>query len=434
MSADDAIDTRASTSRVVGGWRTAILGYGWATIIIGALAMTATYPGRTHGLGMVTEPLLESLNLSTPEGRVFYASLNLWGTLIGALFCLPVGWMFDRFDRRGVLMGNMILLGLAVIWMSTVQSWQALFGALILTRGLGQSALSVVSLTLVAKAFDRQRIGMAMAWYAMLAMPMHLLLIQVVGWALTEAHYDWRFVWSSVGATLVVLSVSALMLPVVRGAIDSNGSKLPLSGAAMESGSTLFEALRTQAFWVVSLTISLWGMIYSGVALFNVDIFRERGFDEKLYFQVLSLVSIVALVSKICFGWLVNRVSLMRLLASSLAITAFCLSGLTLATQTWHAYLYGVGLGIASGAVALLFFATWGKLFGSRELGKIQAVAQMQTVFASAFGPVVFSLGKQYTASYTFVFHCLAAIVLTMAIVAWFTPLPETFKTQGVQA
>ena len=431
MSTNDAIDAHASTSPVVERWLGTALGYSWATIIVGALAMTATYPGRTHGLGMVTEPLLESLGLNTSDGRVFYASLNLWGTLIGALFCLPVGWMFDRLDRRSVLMGNMILLGLAVIWMSKVQSWQSLFGALILTRGLGQSALSVVSLTLVAKAFDRKRIGMAMAWYAILAMPMHLLLIQLVGWALTDASYDWRLVWSSVGVSLIVLSASGLLLPSMRNRGISLSAGLGASARKVENGSTLVEALRTQAFWVASLTISMWGMIYSGVALFNVDIFRERGFDEKLYFQVLSLVAVVALFSKIGFGWLVNHVSLMRLLASSLAVTAFCLAGLTVASQTWHAYLYGVGLGIASGAVALLFFATWGRLFGSRELGRIQAVAQMQTVFASALGPVVFSWGKQQTASYTLVFHCLAALVLTMAVVAWFTPLPRSFNTQG---
>src|SRR3954447_25141815 len=94
--------------------------YGWGTILVGAIAMTATYPGRTHGLGMVTEPLLKDMQLADPDGRVFYASLNLWGTLIGALFCLPVGWLFDRYDRRWILAANLVLLGLAVLWMSRV--------------------------------------------------------------------------------------------------------------------------------------------------------------------------------------------------------------------------------------------------------------------------------------------------------------------------
>src|SRR6478672_9187304 len=95
-----------------------ILTYGWGTILVGAVAMAATYPGRTHGLGMVTEPLLKDLQLADSDGRVFYSSLNFWGTLLGALFCLPVGWLFDRFDRRWILAGNLILLGITVMWMS----------------------------------------------------------------------------------------------------------------------------------------------------------------------------------------------------------------------------------------------------------------------------------------------------------------------------
>jgi hypothetical protein len=36
----------------------------------------------------------------------------------------------------------------------------------------------------------------------------------------------------------------------------------------------------------------------------NVDIFRERGFDERLYFNILTLVTVIALFSKLAFGWL----------------------------------------------------------------------------------------------------------------------------------
>lgn len=402
-------------------WFERLMHYGWGPILVGAMAMAATYPGRTHGLGMVTEPLLADLNLATPEGRVFYASLNFWGTLLGAFFCLPVGWLFDRYDRRVILIANMLLLGMSVIWMSTVQSWHALFVAIVLTRGLGQSALSVVSLTIVAKSFNSQRIGLAMAWYAILSVPFHLFLIKGVGWALTDGDLSWRTVWGSVGGGLIAMSVFAF-------ALRRQETKPSTHAAIGGTGSTLAQALSTPAFWVFSLTISLWGMIYAGVALFNVDIFRERGFDEKVYFNILSLITVVALISKLFFGWLVNFVSLSRLLSMCLILTSLSLFGLPLASRTWHAYAYGVCIGIASGAVALLFFATWGKLYGQKELGRIQGVAQMLTVFASASGPLIFSYSKQITTSYTLIFQLLATIVLFMALIAWFTPLPQPLE------
>ena len=68
------------------------------------------------------------------------------------------------------------------------------------------------------------------------------------------------------------------------------------------------------------------------------------------------------------------------MLAACLFVTSLSLVGLTHATQVWHAYVYDVGLGIASGGVTLLFFAAWGKLYGNRELGRIQGVAQMLTL------------------------------------------------------
>lgn len=388
-------------------------------VLIGAIAMAATYPGRTHGLGMVTEPLLKDFQLSTDDGRVLFATINFWATLIGSVFCIPIGWLFDRFDRRWVLAANLTLLGLVVIGMSQVTSLWALAFAITLTRGLGQSALSVVSITIVAKSFSAQRLGLAMAWYAVLSAPFHLALIQGVGWAFTLEDVSWRAIWAGIGVSLVALSCSALLLR--QSCASAVGENLSRDGV----GFTLGQALRTPAFWTFSLTISMWGMIYAGVALFNEDIFRERGFERSLYFNVLAEVTIVAICAKFFFGWLVNYIPLNRLLAACLLVTSLSLVGLTQATEVWHAYAYGVGLGIASGAVALLFFATWGRLYGNRELGRIQGFAQMLTVFASAAGPVIFSASKRATTSYTFVFIVLAGLMFAMAIVAMLTALPR---------
>src|SRR6185369_4203732 len=104
-----------------------------------------TLPGRTQGLGLVTESLLRDLQLD----RVTFATINLWGTLIGAAFCLPCGRLIDRFGSRIVLTGVLAALGATVVAMSSAGSVIGLCIAVTLTRGLGQSALSVVSLALV---------------------------------------------------------------------------------------------------------------------------------------------------------------------------------------------------------------------------------------------------------------------------------------------
>jgi len=46
------------------------------------------------------------------------------------------------------------------------------------------------------------------------------------------------------------------------------------------------------------------------------------------------------------------------------------------------------------------FFAIWGDSFGKRHLGRIQGVAQMCTVLASALGPLLLERGAGFLHGY----------------------------------
>src|SRR4051794_38501363 len=90
--------------------------HGWANVVLAAVLMLATLPGRTQGLGLITEPLLTDLNLD----RTTYAHINLWATLLGAAFCFPTGYLTDRFGLRLVASALTLLLGLTVWKMSAI--------------------------------------------------------------------------------------------------------------------------------------------------------------------------------------------------------------------------------------------------------------------------------------------------------------------------
>ena len=68
-------------------------------LLVAAAAMVGTLPGRTQGLGLITEPLLADLGID----RVAYAELNFWATLVGALGAIGIGHLLDRFGSRVVL-------------------------------------------------------------------------------------------------------------------------------------------------------------------------------------------------------------------------------------------------------------------------------------------------------------------------------------------
>src|ERR687890_1851973 len=92
--------------------------YGWVNVFVAALAMVGTLPGRTQGLGLITEPLLRDLQID----RVAFARINLWATLIGALFSIGVGRLIDRFGSRIVVTAVTVALALVVFGMSATSS------------------------------------------------------------------------------------------------------------------------------------------------------------------------------------------------------------------------------------------------------------------------------------------------------------------------
>src|SRR5215212_2924157 len=91
--------------------------YGWVNLTVAALAMVGTLPGRTQGLGLITESLLKDLQID----RVLFAQINLWATLAGALFCFGIGRMIDRAGSRVVLTTVVLALGTVVLLMSGVR-------------------------------------------------------------------------------------------------------------------------------------------------------------------------------------------------------------------------------------------------------------------------------------------------------------------------
>src|SRR5256885_3114753 len=135
--------------------------YGWIVLIVAAAAMVGTLPGRTQGLGLITEPLLADLRIS----RVSYAELNFWATILGSAGALGIGRLIDRLGSRIVLTLVTLALSLVVCAMSQASSFAGLAVWITLTRCFGQSALSVVSIAMVRHWFVR-KIDTAMAVYS----------------------------------------------------------------------------------------------------------------------------------------------------------------------------------------------------------------------------------------------------------------------------
>jgi MFS family permease len=402
--------------------------HGWVVLLVAAAAMVGTLPARTQGLGLVTEPLLADLGI----GRVAYAELNLWATLAGSAFALAAGRALDRAGARVVLTLVALALGLVVCLMSRAASFTELAVWVTLTRGLGQSALSVVSLALVGQWFVR-RIDTAMAVYSVLTSIGFMLLFPLVGAAVQT--YGWRAAWLGLGCALVA-GLAPLALLLVRRGPEACGlapdgahpdAREPeaLTRAAALAGHGFGAALATPAFWVFAAGAALYGLVASGIGLFNEAILAERGFPAEVYHQTLAVTALTALAGSALGGWLAARVALARLLASALGVLALGLAALPLLTTLVHVMAWAGAMGLSGGLVMVLFFAVWPRLYGRRALGRIQGAAQAVTVVASALGPLLLALCVEWTGSYRAMFQVLALVVAAVGAAALLVRTPR---------
>ena len=421
----------------------------WVHVGLAALAMVATLPGRTHGLGLFTEPILRSLHLD----RESYGFLNLWATLLGGLFCLPCGWLIDRLGTRAMLSGVLIALGVVVVAMSQVQgndgypltmplpAWAGggadtfivlflpmLFLFLVLTRGLGQSALSVASLSLIGRSAG-QRTGLAMGVYAFLTSLGFTLAFGVLRKVVGSHPDDWRPVWAGIGTA--VLAAGAICALFVRSrlldadAVSSSAEADDKQVIQAEWSLTLGRALRSPAFWTFSLAISFYGMVSSGTALFNESILAERGFSKMVFLTVVLLGIPIGLASNLLGGWLATRWPLPRLLALAMMGLALALLAFPHVATEGQIYLYAAALAAAGGLITVCFFTVWRRGFGPAHLGQIQGAAQMLTVLFSALGPQLFASAQARLGSYLPLFYPLAAVSLALGLASWLAALPR---------
>ena len=394
--------------------RRSSLYYGWPVLFVAAAAMVGTLPGRTQGLGLITEPLIGDLQID----RISYANLNFWCTIAGAAGAIGIGRLIDRYGSRLVLTSVALALGVAVVAMSYATSWSALAITVTLTRALGQSALSVVSLAIVGHWFIR-RIDSAMAIYTVAMSVGFMAAFPLVGWAVQA--WGWRAAWFAVGAAEIAILAPVAWLVVRRSpescgvepdgaAIADTAPRENVSAADLD-GVTWQYALTTPVFWLFAIGAALYGLVASGIGLFNESILAERGFGPAVYYQSLVITAMTALAGNFLGGWLASRVALGRLLALALGVLAVGLLALPHVASVMHVIGWATAMGLGGGLVIVLFFSVWPRVFGRRHLGRIQGAAQALTVLASALGPVLLAHCVAWTGSYAVMFRVLAAII-----------------------
>jgi MFS family permease len=379
--------------------------YGWVILPSAALALFVSGPGQTFAVSVFIDPLIEEFGWSRTAVSGLYTAGSL--TAAGAMF--GVGWMLDRFGARLMLTGISLLMGLALLWMSTVDNQLELYAGFTALRLLGQGSLTLIPTALVAVWFVRRRgKATAIAGLGMMAAQVTFPpLIHVL-----ISNYGWRDAW--IGLAIIVwvlmLPVAVLLVrrspesvglrpdgDVVRDAIDVNAS------SAGSGDWALRRAMRTRAFWLVLVAGSSQSLITTALVFHQVDVLSTRGIGSGVSAAVLSVMGPASFAGVIVAGVLSDRFPNRYLLAVSQLLLMTSMILVIVLDTAWQALVYGGVIGFAMGFTMTITAVIWPNYYGTRHIGSIRGVATTASVAAAALGPLPLALGFDLTGSYAMV-------------------------------
>ena len=398
--------------------------YGWINLLMASVAMTATLPGRTHGLGLIAKPLTEDLSLGVSEEQ--FSHLNFWAVLIGAAICLPTGRAIDRYGVRSVLVAVTLVLGTSVAVQSQVTNWIWLLVTLILVRGFGQGALSIVSMAMIGKWFTR-RLAIAMGLFSVLLAVGFIATTLGTGFAVST--YGWRATWLTISLCLLG-GLAPLGWLLVRSSPESMGLAVdrPVNDDATETAAPLdmplSGALQTPTFWIFTLGAAMFNLTWSAITLFQESLLAELGFNHDAFVLVMGLLVAAGLPANLLTGWLAAPNRIGGLMAIGMLTLAVSLAAFPWLRTSTHAMCYGTALGISGGIITVIFFSAYGQTFGRTHLGAIQATVQAISVLASACGPVLLTWSRSHQSTHLF-FYGTAAMAILLAVLAVLLKLPS---------
>ena len=393
--------------------------------------MTSTVTGPpVFGFFMI--PMTQAMGIGRGTFTLAFSIRAITAGLSGPI----IGPLVDRHGPRTLMFLGSLLSGLVVMGLGGVQAfWQFAFAFAVLgftvTAGMGR----IVSLVTVARWFVRKR-GRALAFatsgfsvgVAVFA-PLSQGLITIVGWRLS---------WVILGACIWLVMIPA-SLAFMRKSPEAMGlkpdgdapkqshlSSVPEADSPSGDVSWTFGmAVRTRSLWLLQVSFVLTAAAIPAVTIHQVPAILDKGFGVVVAAAAVFIFGITGIVSKIIFGFLVERISIQFVTIGCLLGSGASLFLLVIANSIPMIYAYSFTYGLLRGAIPTLESIIWADYFGRDFLGTIRGVLQPFTVIAGASGPLLAGLLFDLTLSYTAALTTFIAMYLISASVLVFAPPPS---------
>jgi MFS family permease len=404
--------------------------YGWIILACVCCAGFARNGPAVATLSIFVEPMTSDFGWS----RTALSGAVSLGGIMAALVSPLIGPVLDRRGARMMLCAAVLVTGLSTMLLSLTQSLLAFYVFFCIAR------------MNFAGPFDIGIYGALNSWFVeRRALASSIVnLAQMVGLIALPliAHFamqqqGWRAGWLAVGIAVLLVGFVPTWLFMVRrpedvGLLpDGRSTSISSTGAAAvapaieEPAFTRGQALRTPAFWLLSLYTAAVFPVQAGISLHQAPHLIERGLSSTIAATVVSTFSLASAIAGLLFGLFARRIGVRMSLALAglaLGVSAVLMLGITTAVQAYAAACcFGVGIG---GVLTVLPIA-WADYFGRASFGAIRGAALTVQVTSQAAGPLLSGLLRDFYGTYVASLTCFAALSFLSVVFALLVRAPR---------
>jgi MFS family permease len=367
-----------------------------------------------HAFGAYVAVLQDDRGWNKTQLSAAAALQQMEAAIIGPI----LGWIMDRFGPQGLIRAGVVMLGAGFMLLSRIDTLLQFYATFVVIA-LGSSMCGFFPLNVaLINWFERRR---ARALSAMsIGLALGGLFVPVVGWALVT--YGWRTTAFASGALAIALGLPLSL--VIKGRPEDHGETVdgvPAPLQTPEGGAdagleptrdfTAREALRTPAFWLLSLGHGFALFVVGAVSVHAIAHMKEAlGYSVSAAGLVITVLTIFQ-IAGVMVGWVIgDRYDKRMICAACMLMHGIGLLCLTYATATAWVLAFAGLHGLAWGLRGPFMHAIRADYFGRSAIGMILGLSFMIIVVGQIGGPMIAGMLADATGNYRMGFTVLALL------------------------
>ena len=373
--------------------------YGWWIVIAGLVSMTLSSGLFFNGFGFYFLPIQSQFGWSSTAMSGAVSLSRLESGLLGPL----EGYLIQRHGPQRVMLVGFVVFALGFAFLSQANNIFIFYVAiLVMALGSGLAGFAAVVASINnwfrrnrSKAFGISMLGLGLGG---------VIFSSLLAWSIAE--YGWQLTALASGVLLLVLGLPISQVvrysPEPYGYLPdgddpkevgtSEGEEAPRRGLTppAEEDFTWREALRTPAFWIISVCHALALVAISATGVHQVAYMEEDlGLTGASAALVVVVLSSVMMVCQPVGGFLGDRYSKRHIAAVCLLGHGVAMVLLAMATGFGSLMVYAVVQGLAWGTRGPIITAMRGEYFGRKDFALINGYSQVVMMMGMIVGPLL---------------------------------------------